>query len=374
MTVLDASIPSSWVEINLDRVSQNLELTLGLVPESADFCAVMKADAYGHGISRIVPLLMEQGVSSVGITSNSEARSVREAGFRGTLIRLRTATPQEMEAALDDLVQEQVGAHWGASQLRGILERAGVSTGVHLALNSGGMSRDGLDISTQAGQQACRDILAEIGPRIVGISTHFPRNEPAVLRQSSELFKQQIAWVCNNSELERSGLRVHAGSTLTLLSGEPVETDMYRCGAILYGFLRPEFGFRPTIGLKANVVHLGEYPKGAFVGYDSDQLLVSDRRLACVSIGYAAGYRRIAQDSGAVLIRGKRAKVLGKISMNSIIADVTEIENVCVGDVATVFGNDGADAIGPVTVSEQFGTILPDLFSDWGVRNPRHYR
>lgn len=372
--MLETPIPSSWVEINLDRVSRNLELTLDLLPENAAFCAVMKADAYGHGISRVVPLLVEQGVNCVGITSNSEARIVRKAGFCGTLIRLRAATPQEMEAALPDRVQEQVGALWSAKQLRRILESAAAPAGVHLALNAGGMSRDGLDISTQAGQQACRDILDKIGTRIVGVSTHFPRNEPAALRQSSAVFKQQADWVCNNSDLKRSDLLVHAGSTLTLLSGEPVETDMYRCGAILYGFLRPELGFRSTMELKANVVHLGEYPKGSFVGYDGDQHLNADRRLACVSIGYAAGYRRIAQDSGAVLIRGKRAKVLGKISMNSIVVDVTEIENVCVGDVATVFGIDGADTIGPVTASEQFETILPDLFSDWGVRNPRCYR
>ena len=372
--MLEAPIPSSWVEISLDRVSRNLELTLDLLPESAAFCAVMKADAYGHGISRVVPLLVEQGVSCVGITSNSEARAVRNAGFCGTLIRLRAATPQEMEAALPDHIQEQVGALWSAQQLRKILANAARPAGVHLALNAGGMSRDGLDISTQAGQQACREILDEIGMHIVGISTHFPKNEAAALRQSSTLFKQQVDWVCDNSVLKKSDLLVHAGSTLTLLSGEPVETDMYRCGAILYGFLRPEVGFRPTMELKANVVHLGEYPKGSFVGYDSELRLNTDRRLACVSIGYAAGYSRIAQHSGTVLIRGKRAKVLGKISMNSIVADVTRIANVCVGDVATVFGTDGADAISADIAAEQFGTILPDLFSDWGARNPRHYR
>ncbi len=374
MTLQDGPIPSSWVEISLDQISRNLELTLALLPDSTAFCAVMKADAYGHGISRVVPLLAEQGVRCVGITSNSEARSVRQAGFCGTLIRLRAATLQEMEAALPDRVQEQTGSLWSAQHLRRILERAPAPAGVHLALDAGGMSRDGLDISTQAGQQQCREILDEIAPRIVGISTHFPRNDPTALRQSSELFRQQVAWVCDTSDLTRSDLLVHAGSTLTLLSGEPVETDMYRCGAILYGFLRPEAGFRPTMELKANVVHLGEYPEGAFVGYDSDLRLDTNRRLACVSIGYAAGYSRIAQDRGAVLIRGQRAKVLGKTSMNSIVADVTGIANVCVGDIVTVFGADGADVIGPDIATAQFSTILPDLFSDWGLRNPRHYR
>jgi alanine racemase len=361
-------IPSSWCEINLDRVSKNLELTLGLLPKGAAFCAVMKADAYGHGISRVVPLLLEQKVTCVGITSNAEARSVRDSGFSGTLIRLRAATSQEIEAALPDRIEEQVGSLWAAKQLRSLLGSGPDHFRVHLALNAGGMSRDGLDISTTAGQQIGREILDEIGRNIVGISTHFPSNEPAPLKHSSDLFKQEVAWVCDNSDLKRSELLVHAGSTLTLLSGERVETDMYRCGAILYGILNSELGFRPTMELKANVVHVGVYPKGATVGYDRDCRLDTDRRLACISIGYAAGYSRIAKGRSAVLICDKLAPVLGKISMNSIVADVTEIPNVQIGDVATVFGTDTAQAIG------QFGTILPDLFSDWGIRNPRIYR
>jgi len=157
------------------------------------------------------------------------------------------------------------------------------------------------------------------------------------------------------------------------ISAVPVETDMYRCGAILYGILNPELGFRPTMELKSRVVHLGDYPKGATVGYDRDTRLETHRRLACISIGYAAGYSRIAQDRGAVVIRGKLAPVLGKVSMNSIVADVTEITNVEVGDEAIVFGGDSKGGIGPDRAVKHFGTILPDLLSDWGMRNPRFY-
>ena len=149
---------------------------------------------------------------------------------------------------------------------------------------------------------------------------------------------------------------------------------MYRCGAILYGFLNPELGFRPTMEFKSRVVHLGDYPKGTSVGYDRDSHLTTDRRLACISVGYAAGYSRFAQDRGAVLIRGKRVPVLGKVSMNSAVADVTDIFDIQVGDEATVFGGYGPNAIDPDTAVEQFGTILPELFSDWGLRNPRVYR
>lgn len=366
--------PSSWCEISLDRVARNLEVTLGLLPDGARFCAVMKADAYGHGIDRVVPLLAEQGVSCVGITSNAEVRAVRDAGFTGTLIRLRAATLDEMKEALPDRVEEQVGSLWAAQELRRLHGRGGAHAGVHLALNSGGMSRDGLDVGTGAGQQLCGQILDEIGPSIVGISTHFPTNDPDPLRQSSEVFRAQSGWVCEVGGLNRADILCHAGSTLTLLSGVPVATDMYRCGAILYGFLKPELGFRPSMELKAHVVHVGAYPKGASVGYDRDFRLEQDSRLACISVGYAAGYSRIAQGRGAVLIRDARAPVLGKISMNSIVADVSGIADVEVGDTVTLFGTGHEDEIAPEAAVAQFGTILPDLFTDWGLRNPRHYR
>jgi len=366
-------LPSSWCDIHLDRISRNLELALDLLPTGVAFCAVMKADAYGHGISRVVPLLMEQGISCIGITSNAEAHAVRAAGFAGRLIRLRAASAPEVEDALPDRVEEQVGSLASARALAARPGSRRAGAGVHLALNSDGMSRDGLEVATRAGQQEGRAILDILAPDIVGICTHFPGNDAAALHNGSELFRQQVDWVCDTGGLDRSRILAHAGSTLTLVSGQPVATDMYRCGAILYGIVNPELGFRPSMELKSRVVHLGDYPRGASVGYDRAHRLSEDRRLACISIGYAAGYGRIAQDRGMVAIRGRLAAVLGKVSMNSIVADVTGIDNVQIGDEATLFGGDGAAAIGPAAAAEHFGTILADLFTDWGLRNARHY-
>ncbi len=366
-------IPSSWCDIHLDRVARNLELTLGLLPQGTQLCAVMKSDAYGHGIDRVVPLLMEHGITRIGITSNAEASAVRGAGFGGRVFRLRAATPQEVQGALSDRVEEQVGSVSAAQHLGDLVDAGHSIEGVHLALNSDGMSRDGLDIATHAGQHDCRVILQDLGAHIVGICTHFPSNEPAPLRRNADLFKRQVDWVCEHSNLKRGDLLIHAGSSLTLLSGQQIDTDMYRCGALLYGVLSPEHGFRPTMELKSRVVHVGDYPKGATVGYDRDYELPEARRLACVSIGYAAGFRCDVQGRGHVLVRGGMAPLLGKVSMNSSVVDVTDIPDVQVGDVVTLFGGTDDMAIGPAQAVAQFGTILPDLFPDWGARNLRVY-
>ncbi|MEX0971353.1 MAG: alanine racemase [Paracoccaceae bacterium] len=365
-----ASYPGSWCEIHLDRISRNLELALKLVPPGRRLCAVLKADAYGHGIERVVPLMQAQGVTCIGITSNAEAFAVRDAGFDGTLIRLRAATPVEIEYALQARVEEQVGSLATAEKLWA-LKIAGHKVRAHLALNAMGMSRDGLEIATDKGQAACRSILNLLAEDVVGICTHFSCNTPENLRASATLFQEQVSWVIENSALERSQILVHAGSSLTLVSDLSVETDMYRCGAILYGILKPELGFQTTMDLKARVVSIGDYPMGASVGYDQTCRLDKDRKLACLSIGYANGFRRGVGPDAAVVLGNRRAPVLGKISMNTLTVDVTDVDGIKVGDEAVVFGGikDTKESLG--ASEQQFRTIMADLYADWGLRNAR---
>jgi alanine racemase len=365
--------PGSWCEIHLDRVAANLDLALGLVPEGRKFCAVMKADAYGHGIEQVVPLIRERGVKTIGITSNEEARAVRTAGFDGRILRIRAATPAEIDEASEIGVEEQVASCLVARKLSALRD-AGRNTRAHLALNAMGMSRDGLEIATGEGREAARAILDLLGRDIVGICTHFPSNAPDDLRQSDAEFQRQVDWVLANGDLCRDDVLVHAGSSLTLVSGQPVRTDMYRCAAILYGILKPELGFRTTMALKSRVVSVADYPAGATVGYDRATRLDSARRLACLSIGYANGFRREIRPGPGVIIRGQPAPIRGKVSMNTVVVDVTDLGPVEVGDVATIFGA-GDDARSPVaTTEDQFRTIMADLYSDWGLRNQRVYR
>lgn len=363
----------SWCRIHLDRIARNLELALNLMPSRSEFCAVLKADAYGHGIERIVPLVHEQGVDMIGITSNAEARAVREAGFGGRIIRLRAATRAEVEGALDLHVEEQVASREGAEHMHTLLESGRLNAPVHLALDAGGMARDGLDIAPAAGQEACRAILATLGGHIGGICSHYPSNDPSALTTNAATFHAQVEWVLANSDLSRSDVLVHAGSSLTLVSETKVETDLYRCGAILYGILKPEWGFSPTMDLEGRVVSVQEYPRGASVGYDRDIRLTRASRLACVSLGYQNGFRRGGAGRSEVAIRNRLAPVLGKVSMNAIVADVTAIPKVQVGDTVVMFGGHGPASIDPPKAERQFGTIMADLYTDWGQRNPREY-
>ncbi len=361
---------SAWCEISPVQISQNLRHTLDRLPAQTRLCAVIKADAYGHGIENVVPVLMAQGVRHIGISSNAEARAVRVAGFTGAILRLRTATPDEVESALGDDVEELVGSEEG---LRAIRDRLGgrALPKLHISLNANGMSRDGLELSTQQGRRACGNILKLGGGRIVGLCTHFPSNHSDELAENIARFQQDIAWVFANSSLRRQDVLTHAGSTLTLASGCDPQVDMMRCGAILFGIAGPSAEFHPALTLKSQVISVGSYPKGSTIGYDRTAVLRRDRRLASVALGYANGYSRQLAQGAEVLIRGQNCPVMGAISMNTIVADVTELPEVAISDEVVAFGQQGGREIGSQTIERLSGTIMADLFSDWGQRNPR---
>lgn len=361
----------SWCEVSSEVIANNLDLALDLLPDKASFCAVLKSDAYGHGIGSVMPAIMARGLTHVAITTNAEARAVRASGFCGTLLRLRAASAAEMQGALDHQVQEQISSLDAARTLRQISATGRQTQGWHLALNAGGMARDGLELSTPQARAECDAIMALISDGLVGICSHFPSNAPQDLAESSRRFESDVDWVLSRYNLPRSHVTVHAGSSLTLAANARFKTDMFRCGAILYGILRPDLGFRPSMTLKARVVSLGSYPRGSTVGYDRAVRLSDDRRLANISIGYSNGFRRNFFGRSSVLIRGRKVPVVGKVSMNTISADVTSIPEVSPGDEVVVFGGQSNQAITCADMERQSDTIMADLFSDWGQCNPR---
>lgn len=366
----DPSTESSWCEISVPQFQRNVANAQALLPLNTRLCAVVKADAYGHGIANVVPSLMKQDVSHIGISSNREAQAVRDAGFTGVILRLRTATLEEIRLARDCDVEEMIGSLDSLQSLVRILGTNGLPR-VHVALNSGGMSRDGLELSSWGGREDCLQILEQAGTQVTGLCTHFPSNTPPELTQSITRFHSDMSWIFANSGLRREAVLVHAGSTLTLASGLDPKTDMMRCGAILYGIAGPRPNFDTTLALKSRVVSIGRYPKGSTIGYDRTTRLNEDRVLASVALGYANGYCRELSGRGRLLIRGRSVPVMGKVSMNTIVADVTGLPNLEIGDEVVAFGRQENQAITSHDMEQATGTIMADLFTDWGQRNPR---
>jgi alanine racemase len=359
----------SWVEIDLDALAGNISAILKRLPKGCRYCAVIKADAYGHGIDRVAPVLAEAGVDYAAVATNDEAFMLRDAGFTGQLMRVRGATLMEARAARPTQIEEVLTDPAFAA---GIADTAEPPR-VHLPLNSMGMGRDGLETESRTGRAELREILATDGLNIVGIMTHFPLHEPEDLTQSRERFLRDVEWVIAEGKLDRGDLLVHAASSLGLLAEAGIEFDMVRAGACLWGIVGPRSEFRNVMTVKSRVTSVNDLPAGASVGYDRTFRLTRDTRVANVSAGYANGIRRAMANRARVAVRGRLASVLGRISMNALTVDVSDIPDVETGDEVVLFGVQGEARVTRAMVEAASDTIMADLYCDWGRSNPRRY-
>lgn len=361
----------AWVEVDLGRLDRNLAALRGVIGAGPALCAVLKADAYGAGIANVAPVLIRGGVGFAAIASTAEAAVLRRAGYRGRLLRIRTASPQEASAALGLGVEELVGTPEVATRLSALARGAGVEIPVHLAINAGGMSRDGLEIAAPGGEDQARAMLGLPGLRVAGIMTHFPEDAAAAVRACLDTFRREADWLIAEGGLRRGDVLLHAANSMATLSLPETRLDMVRCGAALYGCVGAEPDFGPVMRLCSTVASIVTFPTGNTVGYDRTVRLMRPSRLANIPLGYSNGYRRSFSEGGHVLIRGQRAPVMGKVSMNSVMVDVTDIPGACAGDRAVFFGDQDGARITRDEVQRISGLVLADLFCTWGAENER---
>lgn len=370
-----AGAPNAWIEVDPEIFESNLRRVQAAVTGGARICAVMKADAYGIGIDMVMPGILKARVPYVGIASTEEARMVRACGFKGRLMRVRAATLDEVEDGLRYRVEELAGNLAQARAIGGIARKRRKELPVHLALNSAGMSRNGIEMNTGQGREDARALAAIEGLRIVGVMTHFPTEDRDDILQGVAAFKQQSAWLFANTALRREDVILHAANSFAVQHIPESHLDMVRPGGALYGYGgTPKPPFEHVATFKSRVAVVNAYPAGDTVSYDRTFVLKRDSLLANLPVGYSDGYRRAYSNKGSVLIRGKRAPVVGNVTMNTTMVDVTDIAGVRAGDEAVLFGRQGEDRITQAEIEELSGVILADQYTIWGNSNPKLLR
>lgn len=367
-----AQSANAWIEIDKAAFEHNIAALKQHVGAKTQICAVMKADAYGHGIDLLMPSVIATGIPCIGIASNEEARIVRENGFTGRLMRVRTATLGEVQDGLRYDMEELVGDLEFARDIAELARAQGKTLRIHLGLNSAGMSRNGLEMNSTEGKLAAVDIVNMPGLQVAGIMTHFPFEDRAEVLKGLDKFKEESAWVIKHGKLDRSQLVLHCANSFTTLEVPEAHLDMVRPGGALYGDTVPSYTeYRRVMNFKSRVASVNEYPAGNKVGYDSTFTLPRESRLANISVGYSDGYRRVFTNKAAVLINGYRAPVVGKVSMNTLMVDVTDIPDVHPGAEVVLFGKQGEAEIAQSELEDFNGALLADLYTVWGNSNPK---
>ena len=363
------------VEIDTAALRQNLRGVLGALRSgsASQLCAVVKSDAYGHGIDTMLPLIMAEGVPVVGIASNREARQVRALGYEGRILRVRSAGPVEVAEALQWRVEEWVGGFLHARSLAEIAVSRGIEVPVHLATNGSGLSKENLDLRAPSGASELAALVALRGLDIRGVCTHFAREDEADTRAGLRAFVDDAERVLRALGAGRAeGVQRHCATSFASLTVPESRLEMARVGAALYGDTSAQAPWqRPALRLVAPVSAVTGYPAGRTVGYERRHTLERDSVIATVPLGYGDGLPRALGGGGHVLIRGRRAPIVDHLAMNSLAVDVTRIAGVVPGDEAVVFGRQGARGITSAQFEAASGQIAAASYTVWGRVLPR---
>ncbi|MPV86626.1 alanine racemase [Ostreibacterium oceani] len=366
----------AWLTVNRTHFAENVRLTQSLIG-SSQLCAVMKADAYGLGIDNLLPTIIEQQVPYVAIADNQELFAIRHhqtATYHGKIMRVRNASEAEIREAIPYGIEEILG-HWdNAKQMNACGKAANRVIPFHLKLNSAGMGRNGLDLSTPMGKNAAIDILKMPWLKPVGLMTHFPKECPVDLQASLQQFQRDCDWIMNAAGLDRRALLIHAANSYALFTDPQTHLDMVRPGSLLYGDGLPEIfthGFCPVMVFKTRIVSINDYRAGQTVSYERECTLKRDSRIASVLVGYANGYRRAFSHQGRMLINGQFAPVIGRVSMNVTTLDVTDIVEAKIGDEVVVFGEQGDLQITQAEIETMNQALFADVYTIWGQCNPK---
>ncbi len=369
--VQPAIVNNSWIEISRSALDYNVKKVQALLGDRSSLCAVLKGDAYGHDLSLVTPVMIENNVQCIGLTSNTEFKTVRDLGFKERLMRVRNATEKEMAQATEFNVEELIGNLNMAQRLNAIAEKQNKIIPIHLALNSAGMSRNGLEVGNAAGLNDAKLISELPNLKIVGIMSHYPEEDEAQIRKDLAKFNKQSKQVIDITGLKREEVTLHVANTYATITVPESWLDMVRVGGIFYGDTVATNDYKRVMTFKSNIAAVNHYPKGNTVGYDRTYTLKRDSVLANIPVGYADGYRRVFSNTGHALINGQKVPVLGKTSMNTVMVDVTDLKKVQPGDEVVFFGKQGMQEISAEEVEDISGALFTEMSILWGATNQR---
>ena len=384
-----------WAEVSLSALTHNLQAIRKYVNPVEEkrktprkILSIVKGNAYGHGGPEVAKVLEKAGSDWFGVTCTDEGIAVREAGVRKPILILTSFVPGEESR----MVKHDLTAVIHRCEQLALLERAAARRGgkgrvpFHLKIDTG-MNRLGIasgDVECFARQYGkCKNI------QLTGIFSHFASSgvftETAVGRQTREQEERLYAAVERLRTLGIDPGLVHLANSAAIVSRPETWADMVRPGAILYGYhpgydpveMRDEaearLPLKPVMSLRSKIISLRSVPAGAGVGYDAAFVAQRPSRIGVLAAGYGDGIHRSLGNRGNVLVHGKLAPIVGIISMDVTMIDVTDIEGVEIGDVATIHGTDGKQVLPANRVARSIGTVTSDLLCAVTQRVPRVY-
>src|SRR6266849_5562344 len=383
-----------WAEVSLSALAQNLQAIRKYVnpPEEKrktprKILSIVKGNGYGHGGPEVAKALERASSDWFGVTCTDEGIAVRKAGVRKPILILTSFVPGEESR----LVKHALTAVIHRCEQLAVLERAAARHGkkrepFHLKIDTG-MNR--LGIATSDMECFARQLAKCKHLQLTGIFSHFASSEvftnTAVGQQTREQEQRFYAALDRLRTLGVDPGIVHLANSAAIVTRPETWADMVRPGAILYGYhpgydppekreeAERRLPLKPVMSLRSRIISIRNVPAGAGIGYNATFVAKRPSHIGVLAAGYGDGIHRSLGNRGSVLLRVKRVPIVGIVSMDVTMIDVTDVDAAEIGDVATIHGTDGKETLPANFVARSIGTVTSDLLCGVTQRVPRLY-
>ncbi|SHM92660.1 alanine racemase [Ruminococcus flavefaciens] len=369
----------AWAEISLPRLRKNVEIIRSLNSAATEIMAVVKADAYGHGDEHIVRCLAEQcGIKYFAVSNLDEAIAVRKFAPKADILILGYTPPEYAhEISSYNIIQGVVSTEYAQE----LVKNTPAPIRCHIKIDTG-MGRIGLKHDTPEQCAAEIEDMMKIDKLSVeGIYTHFAVADSDAPDNIAYTDKQEKFITDTYDVLVSYGIKLrhlHFMNSAATCYRNSSRSTLSRAGIILYG-LHPDVsldipeGLEPLMELKAVISHVKTVKVGDCISYGRTFVADHEMRIATVTIGYADGYSRLLSSKGEMLVHGKRCKIVGRVCMDQLMIDVSDVPEAKSGDIVILIGEENGDRITADDLAQIYGTIGYEVVCGISKRVPRIY-
>jgi len=379
--VSPSSFRPTWTEIDLDAIVHNIQEFRRLLSDEVKIMFVLKADAYGHGAMEVAEAAEKGGVDSFAVAFLEEGIELRLAGIKKPILLMGTTPPNQVPQVLDYKLTQTIISREIAEAISAEASRREMEVPVHVKVDTG-MGRVG--VLPEEAVSFIHDIASLPGIKIEGILTHLASADEEDLTYVREQVKtfDKVVEAC-----EKSGMhipQVHAANSAGAINVPEARYNLVRLGISLYGQYPSEniksdckesgrVKLQPALSFKTRVGFLKEVPPGTCISYGSTFKTSRESLIATIPVGYADGLNRLLSSRGQVLVKGRRAPIVGRVCMDYSMVDVTDIEGVEVGDEVVIYGKQKGEEITVDEVADLLSTISYELLCAVDKRVCRFY-
>ena len=364
---------NTYVEIDLDAISANFDAIRAKA--GVQVMAIVKADAYGHGAVQIARLLDEK-CSFFGVSSIAEALELRQAGLTKPILILGYTPVEAFRLVIGQDIRPAIFRQDDAIALSKLAQKQGVTIPFHFAVDTG-MSRLGFQ-ATEDSADICADIARLPGIYAEGLFSHFATADCADLTKAKAQARRFAEF---DRMLRERGVEIplrHLDNSAGLMNFTD-HYEMVRSGIVTYGMYPSDevdpglLDLKPALQWRSRVTHIKMLPPGREISYGGTFVTTRKTRVATVPVGYADGYRRSLSGKFYVLIRGRRAPILGRVCMDQMMVDITDVPDVKIDDPVVLVGSDGNDVITMEEIAAAADSFNYEFVCGISRRVPRFY-